>query len=196
MPRRCATHSAAKIDNCKIDNCASLRHAARVKKMFALVLLTTSAFAQEQEQKLVDRLLKPDTTLENSAQKKTFVADGASVDKRANVSAFYFKQKTKPRDFRGSRDYSVREFNSNSFYAGRDDSAFATRSTSSPRTYAASTSPLVRKSNDADKHAATRDYAGQRPFLDRGKSEKSLEFQRKNKPMSVEDVRELLNKNK
>lgn len=171
-------------------------HAARVKKWFALLFLATSAFAQEQEQKLVDRLLKPDTALENPAQKKKFIADRTSIDKKANVSAFYFEDKTKAQKFSGTRDYATREASSDSFYAGRDRSTFGTRSTSSPRTFATSTSSLVRQSRDADKRAPAREFAGQRPFLDKGKSENSVEFQRKNKPMSIEDVRELLNKNK
>ncbi len=178
---------AAKIDNRKIDI---------VKKFLALLLLATSASAQEQEQKLVDRLLKPDTTLENSAQKKKFIADGAAVDKRANARAFYFQQKEKPKQFGGNRSYSANEFESKPFYTARDRSTFRTRSTSSLRTYSTSTSALVRASHDANKAANTREFAEQRPFLDRGKSEKSVEFQRKNKPMTIEDVRELLNKNK
>ena len=167
-----------------------------MKKVLAVVLLATSAYAQEQEQKLVDRLLKPDTALENSAQKKKFMADRTSVEKRAHVTAFYFDQKAKPREFRGTRDYSAREFNATSFYAGRDHSTVNARSTSKPRTFATSTSSLVKASNDSEKAARSRDYADQRPFLDRGKSEKSVEFQRKNKPMTIDDVRELLNKNK
>jgi len=39
-----------------------------------------------------------------------------------------------------------------------------------------------------------RDYAGIRPFLDQGKSQKSLSAQ--NKQLTIEQVRELLNKNK
>jgi len=41
---------------------------------------------------------------------------------------------------------------------------------------------------------AVREYAGNRPFLDKGKSQKSLSAQ--NKPLTIEQVRELLNKNK
>jgi hypothetical protein len=167
-----------------------------VKKFLALVLLASSATAQEQEQKLVDRLLKPNTTLANSAQEKKFVADGASVDKRASVSAFHSDKKAKAKQFVGTRDYSSREFNAKPFYGGHDGSVFRTRSTSSFRAYPTSTSALVRTSNDANKATRTREFGDQHPFLDRGKSEKSAEFQRKNKAMSIEDVRELLNKNK
>lgn len=168
-----------------------------MKKFLALsLLLASTGFAQEQEQKLVDRLLRPDATLENSAQKRKFVADGASIDKKAHVGTFYFDQNAKPKNFSNTRDYSAREFDSNSFYAGRDRSTFATRSTSSSRTIATATSSQAAKTSDANKKARTREFAGQRPFLARGKSENSVEFQRKNKPMTIDDVRELLNKNK
>lgn len=167
-----------------------------MKKFLALALIASSAHAQQQEQKLVDRLLRPDMSLESSQQKKKFVADGVSVDKRTDTRAFNYDQKAKPKEFAGARDYSSKQFASNSFYNGRDHSTFATRSTSSSRTYPTSTSALVRPASDATRSKHTGEFAGQRPFLDRGKSEKSVEFQRKNKPMSIEDVRELLNKNK
>jgi hypothetical protein len=41
---------------------------------------------------------------------------------------------------------------------------------------------------------ATRDFASSRTFLDQGKSQKALSQQ--DKPLTIEQVRELLNKNK
>jgi hypothetical protein len=52
----------------------------------------------------------------------------------------------------------------------------------------------VRNAYDSNKSTSDRTFAGQRPFLDRGKSQKSLD--RQNPPMTIEQVRELLNKNK
>ena len=50
--------------------------------------------AQDQEKKLLDRLLKPDMALQNDAQNKKFVGDGsASINKRAHVGRFYVHQK-------------------------------------------------------------------------------------------------------
>jgi hypothetical protein len=40
----------------------------------------------------------------------------------------------------------------------------------------------------------TRDFGGSRPFLAEGKSQKALRT--KNKPLTIEQVRELLNKSK
>jgi hypothetical protein len=56
------------------------------------VLLVTAASclrAQDQERKLVDRLLRPDMTLRSTEQKKTFIADDTSINKKASVGTFY-----------------------------------------------------------------------------------------------------------
>jgi hypothetical protein len=44
------------------------------------------------------------------------------------------------------------------------------------------------------KKYATRDFAGNRPFLGQGKSQKALHAQ--DRPLTIDEVRELLNKNK
>lgn len=155
------------------------------------------AGAQDQEPKLLDRLLKPNTTLQNSAQNKKFVADGASVDKHARVGTFYIEQKSKPRNFSGTRDFAAQQFNSRSFNQADDGRAKSLSQQSvanSQRRYATTTAPGVRAAGEASKTAESRDFSGNRPFLDRGKSQKSLN--RQNPPLTIEQVRELLNKNK
>jgi len=52
----------------------------------------------------------------------------------------------------------------------------------------------VHAAYDADKGVATRNFVDQRHFTDRGKSQESLD--RQNPPMTIDQVRELLNKNK
>src|ERR1022692_4651115 len=52
----------------------------------------------------------------------------------------------------------------------------------------------VRRAADGDKKVNGRDFAGNRPFLGQGKSQKALSTQ--DKPLTIEQVRELLNKNK
>ena len=51
-----------------------------MRKSVAISLLVLTALScvrgQDQERKLLDRLLKPDMTLQNDAQHKNFVADG------------------------------------------------------------------------------------------------------------------------
>jgi hypothetical protein len=157
----------------------------------------SSAGAQDQEPKLLDRLLKPNRTLQNSAQNKKFVADGASVDKHARVGTFYLQQKSKQKNFSGTRDFAAQQFNSRSFNQaddGRAKSLSQQPVANSQRSYATSTAPNLRAAYEASKTTETRDFSGKRPFLDRGKSQKSLS--RQNPPLTIEQVRELLNKNK
>ncbi|MGZ5004057.1 MAG: hypothetical protein ACXWG7_00880, partial [Chthoniobacterales bacterium] len=52
----------------------------------------------------------------------------------------------------------------------------------------------VRTARDAGKSVPTSDYSGTRPFLEKGKSQKSLSAH--HEPLTIDEVRELLNKNK
>lgn len=161
------------------------------------MLWLPAARAQDQESKLVDRLLKPDMSLQNTAQKKKFIADGVSVDKRATVGTFYFQKKSNSKDFSGTRDFSAWQFNSQSFRGANNAANVSSQKqiTNSNRNVATPTSRGVRDAHEGSRTASgNRTFAGERPFLDRGKSQKSLD--RRNPPMTIEQVRELLNKNK
>ena len=162
-----------------------------------LIAVLCSARAQDQEKKLVDRLLKPDTTMQNDAQNKKFIGDGSSpVNKRASVGTFYVHQKTHSKNFSGTRDFSTTQFYSQTYHGGRK--AYETSSqqgiTNARSAYANQTARGVRDAPQSGKKVASRGYAGTRPFLDEGKSQKSLNQQ--NAPMTIDQVRELLNKNK
>ena len=171
-----------------------------VRKSFGaclLVLIVLSCVhAQEQESKLVDRLLRPDTTLRNNAQNKKFIADGASINKRATVGTFYVQEKSNSKSFSGTRDFSARQFNSQSFHGTRSASGISSQQAveDSRPAYATRTARDVRDAPQSDKKVASRSYAGNRAFLDQGKSQKALN--RQNPPLTIEQVRELLNKNK
>jgi len=171
-----------------------------VRKSFGaclLVLIVLSCVhAQEQESKLVDRLLRPDTTLRNNAQNKKFIADGASINKRATVGTFYVQEKSNSKSFSETRDFSARQFNSQSFHGTRSASGISSQQAvgDSRPAYATRTARDVRDAPQSDKKVASRSYAGNRPFLDQGKSQKALN--RQNPPLTIEQVRELLNKNK
>jgi len=91
-----------------------------------LLIVLSYVHAQDQESKLVDRLLRPDMTLRNNAQNKQFIADGASINKKATVGTFYVQKKPNSKSFAGTRDFSARQFNSHSFHSMR--SAFLTAS--------------------------------------------------------------------
>jgi hypothetical protein len=162
-----------------------------------VVLVALScADAQDQESKLVDRLLRPDMTLGNNAQNKQFVADGASINKKATVSTFYVQKKSNSKSFAGTRDFSARQFKSQSFQGTRSATGISQEQTlgNSQPAYTTQAARGPRDAPQSDKKVASRSYAENRPFLDQGKSQKSLN--RKNAPLTIEQVRELLNKNK
>jgi len=173
-----------------------------VRKSVAVVCLVIAAGfscvrGQEQEKKLVDRLLRPDMDLKNDAQHKKFLADGtASINKRATVGTFYVQKKSNSKSFFGIGNFLTRQFHSQPFHSGR--SAFNTSSQqamgNSQYFYANQTARGTRDAPQADKKVATRTYAENRPFLEEGKSQKSLN--RQNAPLTIDQVRELLNKNK
>jgi len=174
-----------------------LRQPRRVRSFVVCWLAIVSlpaAWAQNQEHSLVDRLLKPDTTLQNNAQNKKLIADGAPINKRAAVSTFYIQQKPKPASFARTREFSSGSFNSRSFPSGNRTSISAQRQAHDSESYSTSSVTKLPNAPDSHKEKASRTFAGQRPFLERGKSQKSLD--RKNPPLTIEQVRELLNKNK
>jgi hypothetical protein len=177
-----------------------LRQPRRVRKSVAISLLVLAAIScvrgQDQERKLVDRLLKPDMTLQNDAQHKKFVADGTSMNKRASVGTFYVEKKSNEKNFSGTGQFSTQEFNSQFFHSKRNafnvPSQQATRN--SRPSYANQSARGVRDASQSGKKVPVRAYAENRPFLDEGKGQKSLN--RQNAPLTIEQVRELLNKNK
>ena len=163
----------------------------------ALEAALSCGYAQDQERKLVDRLLKPDMALQNDAQNKKFMGDGsASINKRANVGTFYVHQKTRSQKFSGTRDFATNRFYSQTYHGGRNAYEVSSRQpmTNARFAYANQTASGIRDAPQAGKKIASRTYAGTRPFLDEGKSQKSLNQQ--NAPLTIDQVRELLNKNK
>jgi hypothetical protein len=179
-------------------NCGSLP-AVRKSREIGILLLAVlcSASAQDQEKKLLDRLLKPDMALQNDAQNKKFIGDGsASINKRANVGSFFIHQKPRSKDFGGTRDFSTTQFYSQTYRGGRTAHEVSSQQTvaNHKATYANQTARSVRDAPQSGKKVASRAYAGNRPFLNEGTNQKSLN--RHNEPLTIEQVRELLNKNK
>jgi hypothetical protein len=154
-------------------------------------------FAQEQESKLVNRLLKPNTSLANSAQNKKFVATGVnSFEKRIPARAFYSQERTLTKTFSGEQTFTPRQFAARHFRAGDSSANLATRSqlTKNDKIISTPPTPGTRVAPESAASSPVREFAGNRPFLDRGKSEKALAAH--HTPLTIEQVRELLNKSK
>ena len=178
---------------------SSISSPPNVRRLFVmafLVLLSRIGFAQDQERKLIDRLLRPDMELKNDAQNKKFIADRTSVQKQVNVGTFYVEQKSKPKAFIGTRELSAPKYGTTHFASeGRQANP------TSPNEIPSAQQQIPPKSttdshtvHDATRSARGGAFAGERPFLDQGKSQKSLN--QKNEPLTIDEIRELLNKNK
>jgi hypothetical protein len=159
-----------------------------------------TSFAQEQERKLIDRILKPNTALANPAQNKKFAnTRPASFDKPVSLRPFYAPKKTAPKTFPEERVFTPRQFAARHFRAGDSSANISSRSQlknsdTMIATPAASAGSRVAPESTTSPSTPVREYAGTRPFLGQGKSQKSLSAQ--NRPLTIEQVRELLNKSK
>jgi len=159
------------------------------------ILLLAAARAQDQERKLVDRLLRPDTTLQNRAENKNFAAGSAFVENRRTVGTFYLQPGSNQKRFLETRDFLSQEFTTRPFYGvNRTSSVSGQQIVNLPATYPTSSGPELRNARESQTAIVARSFPDQRPFLDQGKSQKSLN--RQNPPLTIEQVRELLNKNK
>jgi hypothetical protein len=165
--------------------------------LLTLFISVCTAVAQKQETKLIDRLLRPNTSLANSAQDKKFVAAGAaSFDKRAPSRSFYSREKTLTKTFPGERTFTPQQFAARHFRMGDTPANLATRTelTKDDKLVRTPPAPGIRGAPESTTTAAVRDFPDSRPFLGRGKSQKAL--QAYNRPLTIEQVRELLNKSK
>ena len=136
-------------------------------------------------------------SLQSTEQKKKFIADGTSINKKANVGTFYVEKKSRSKTYLGTRELSTQQFNSQAFHGSRsapESSSQQQATGNSRRSYPAQSARGPRDASQPDKKVASRPYAGNRAFLDQGKSQKSLNQQ--NAPLTIDQVRELLNKNK
>ena len=162
--------------------------------VLVLAVSISVARAQEQEHKLLDRLLRPNAALQNAAQNKTFVAGGALNGSTVAVNSFYIPANAFSKSYSNEREFSTREFMARHFRDGDVSAPAPSRTTLINRDYPAKAANIVREASESGRTTSVSDFRGARPSLDRGKSQKSLSAQ--NPPMTIEQVRELLNKNK
>src|SRR5437660_318958 len=67
--------------------------------VLAFLIFATAAYAQEQERKLVDRLLTPNTKLANSDQNKKFTGGLEAPTRSAATKSFYVSEKKLSKSF-------------------------------------------------------------------------------------------------
>ena len=164
-----------------------------------LVIGVSTAFAQERERRLIDRLLKPDVSLANPAQNKKFPGQRATMfDKPAPTRTFYSSRKPISKNYaERNRALTPRQFAARHFRAGDSPAYLASRSQVTKNDTVVPTSAATagaRVASESNVTSPTREYARSGPLLDKGKSPRSLQAQ--NKPLTIQQVRELLNKSK
>jgi hypothetical protein len=158
--------------------------------VLAFLTLATASYAQEQERKLVDRLLSPNTKLANPDQNKKFTGGLEAPTRSAATKSFYVSEKNLSRTFVADRSAPTTSFRTRNY-----STQAATVPTLPPtRSYQTKQARNMSPSAHSTKKYATRDFAGNRPFLEQGKSQKALRAQ--DRPLTIDEVRELLNKNK
>lgn len=181
----------------------------------ALLLLATFAVAQQQERTLLERIENPDQTLEFDVTKaSSFSGRSARSRAAAQSKGFQFDQKVQPKSF------DTRAFNS-SKTAWQGDFKFATKEANTKGRYqirdgdkkAETKEAAVKTARESEKTMATRElHDGKRPFLNRGRSQDEInaagteaptldgkfknKWQGDLKQLTIDDIRELLNKNK
>ena len=150
--------------------------------------------AQEQERKLIDRLLRPNTELKNSAQQKQFVLTKTAATKEAPIRTFQPRTRNVATTYTGTREFDASSYAARLFRDGDSTARASLRSFRAKQMALPDGSHLVRAASDAGRTVESSDYAENRPFSGTGKSQKVLSQQ--DKPLTIEQVRELLNKNK
>jgi hypothetical protein len=165
-----------------------------ITTLFALV---STAVGQRQDDKLVERLLRPNVATVNPAQTKQFTTRNAGIEKESSVKNINLSDKTVVMPtFESSRTLSPREFAVRHFRTGASitgqDKQFRARESATVEVFSSANGSRIAQESD---HTATTDsFRGSRSFVLEGKSQKSLHGY--DRPLTLEQVRELLNKNK
>ena len=146
---------------------------------------------------MMDRMMRPNMELSNPAQHKSFTAvEGVSVDRKFQAKEFVSGRETTTQSFAGAKSFLSITFGTGQYaraeaaanYRRNAEMAFASTEFETKK------SSLIHESAYAKKRVKTRDYSDNRPFLAKGSRQKQLSQQ--DKPLSIDQVRELLNKSR
>ncbi len=167
--------------------------------LLPIVFFTLSACvaqAQVQEKKLIDRILEPNMALQNDAQNKQFRTATTQTTKQARTKSFAAAERPSERKFDFGRAFFGRLFRTGQTRDGERQASLTTRTqittaqiSAAPSSYAA-----ARSARGSEKSYEVSEFNQTQPFLVQGKSQKALSQQ--DRPLTIDEVRELLNKNK
>jgi hypothetical protein len=160
-------------------------------------------FAQQEEKKLIERVLaKPDMSLINPMNEKKFDGGGFLLKKAATgPSSFAYDQKTSPEKYRNVRSFLglKNPWFGKKIYESNQASVWSkTLITNADAQFPAETA-RAEKFSQADKKASRRkEPVKTSAYLGRGSSQGRLDqiSEKIDKNMTLEQVREILNKNR
>ena len=136
-------------------------------------------------------------SLANPEQDRKFTSVGGTpVDKKFDAKSFSTGDEKTQKSFLGTKGFFSKVFGTRTFTRAE---AAANAKTNADLAYAntqfkTNESSLIRPSPDSAKKARVREYADQRPFLGKGTRQKILSQQ--DRPLTIDEVRELLNRSK
>ena len=163
--------------------------------LFGLTIF--ASFAHAQEHQMMDRIMHPNMSLSNPAQDRKFVAvEGTSIDRKFVAKGFYSGAELSTKSFWGLRSFLSKIFGTEKY--ARQDAAANVKTNAetafASTAFATHESALMHTSSQADKSSPVRDYADNRPFLAKGARQQQLSEQ--SHALTIDEVRELLNKSK
>ena len=132
--------------------------------------------------------------LQNNAQGKKFSANSAVIERRGTVGTFFPQPTRHEKSFADMRVLAAPKYPSRSFHEAAAAASLQDRNVNAPAKVSTMSVRGVHDAHDAHSAINSRSFADQRPFQEKGKSQKSLD--RRNPPLTIEQVRDLLNKNK
>ena len=143
----------------------------------------------------MDRLLKPDMALQNPQGEKQFVARGSTTMKQARTKDFYVPGRRFEKQFHTGA-FRTKDFGTKASRYQDSQASIPTRTQIAKTDVPYSTAAYrhVDAAREATKTVDVSEFSGTRPFLIEGKSQKVLS--QKDRPLTIDEVRELLNKNK
>lgn len=148
---------------------------------------------------MLDRINNPDLTLKFDPAEKQFSAGGAINDKTAAVKAFAFSKSANVREgFRTQKFSGAKSFGTKD-YAGSKDAAIAKRRFAQADRPYGTRDFTVRDALEANKSLVVKTYANaslKEPYVPRGKSQGTIDSLMEDKNLDIDQVRELLNKNR
>jgi hypothetical protein len=162
-----------------------------------LLFLPADGRSQEQERKLEDRLLRPDMTLQSDFQSKRFnQTAGFSVRSSAHSKSFGYSRNVNPGSFNTRLFLGAKGFGESKKTAESKTANTAGKYASFDGDRSYGTRPVETDTPHDSGRSYGVDAYGTREFRPDGKSQKSLDRRSaKMKDLTIDQVRELLNKN-